>query len=109
MVKGPPDEGQGGADLIWTTRHLFAAASEALRDAIRRLESGAGDPQLSSERKKIALNFQKTLLTLLELQSNIEKRSETQLGSVGRAELDLDAARQEIARRVALLRSEIET
>lgn len=90
------------ADLLATANHIYTEAAEALGKAIREVAiPDAGDTKavlLAVREMKQAFH------TLMEERTKVEKLRKQLDGVVGNHALDLDAARDEIGRRLACLR-----
>lgn len=88
-------------DLLERTLELYRDLSVALREQITRFKGGIGDSTDATKEMDAAVRaHQKVLLTVLEIEAGLVKRSRAWAGPGG--ELDLDAARAEILARLAL-------
>ncbi|MEL6236569.1 MAG: hypothetical protein AAFR46_19405 [Pseudomonadota bacterium] len=80
--------------------------AESLAEAIQALRSQASDRAQAKEQLEVIRLHQKALQTVIDLEVGLEKRADTESAG-GSGELDLDAARDEIHRRVSGIRAEL--
>lgn len=82
--------------------------AEALAEAIGALRADAENKNGAKDRLELIRLHQKALQTVIDLEVGIEKRSGDGPGARS-GELDLDAARAEIHRRVSGIRAALDT
>jgi hypothetical protein len=98
------DESQDSRTTLRHAKLLYGMISEALAEAVQSLRAQAGDKTDAKERLELIRLHQKTLQTVIDLEVGLEKRGSESNGTVA-VELDLDAARAEIHRRISGIRS----
>ncbi|HEU0221577.1 MAG TPA: hypothetical protein VFR34_05120 [Paracoccaceae bacterium] len=91
--------------LIGHARMVYRGLSEALAEAISTLRQGEDRSADAKGRLELIKSHYKALQTVIEIEVGLGKRNKGGDGS-GAAELDLAAARDEIHRRISLLRAE---
>lgn len=99
----PERDAAAAGDVLAFTEELFRIAMSDLNGALMAIREGRYD---ASKAGKTAIrDLAQMGLQVLEERRNVEKFRKQLAGAVGaRGELDLDAARDEIGRRLALLR-----
>ncbi len=99
-----PSQGAGTAeDMLSEAQENFQRASRALSTLVRGLEDG--DTALSGDAVKVLGNLRQALNTALAERERIESREKRDAGVVNDYAIDFDAARLEIGRRLACLRT----
>ena len=95
-------EGEEAPALLVATEAYLTDAMNDLTDAIAAVRLG----QLSEAKAAIVAvrDLKQAFFALMEERSRVEKRLKQAAGDVGTGSLDLDAARDEIGRRLACLR-----
>jgi hypothetical protein len=89
-------------DLLAETEGLYREAAEELVRVVRGLRAGASpDAKGASQAVK---DLRAALQMVMEERTRVEKLRRQVAGAVGAGTLDLDAARDEIGRRLARLR-----
>lgn len=91
--------------MLETSLELYRDLSVALRGLIARLKADAGvtagaAKESGKELESALATHRKTLQTVLDLEASVGKRKQAWVD--GASELDLDAARAEIAQRLAV-------
>lgn len=95
---------EGSRTTIRHARLLYAMISEALVEALEALRAQKSDRTDAKERLELLRLHQKALQTVIDLEVGLEKRGSEGGGRVA-VELDLDAARAEIHRRISGIRA----
>jgi hypothetical protein len=107
---GPAPEGAGAAapetipdDVLGFTEELFRIAMDDLNMALQAIRQGRFD--VAKAGRTAVRDLAEMGRQVLEGRKNVDKLRKQVAGAVGaRGELDLDTARDEIGRRLALLR-----
>lgn len=95
--EGPP------VDLTAATETLY---QEAAQELVRVIEAvRAGDLDQTPAAKAAVKGVKELFLIVMEERNRVEKLRKQVAGSVGTGALDLSAARDEVGRRLALLRA----
>ena len=89
------------SDLLARAIELYRDLSLALQDKISVLKSGIGLDAIDKETEDAVKRHQKLLQSVLDIEASVGKRSKA-CGAGTAVELDLDAARAEIAARLAV-------
>ena len=99
-----PENGNGGpdTDLLRVKQHLQRAIG-VFQDMTREVEQGNFVPE--SETNKIIRALSSAVQTLYNEKQKIDGSLKKQAGIAGEYAIDFDAARREIGRRMALLRT----
>ncbi len=89
-------------DLTAATETLYQETAEELIRAILAIRAGEADqlPNAKAAVRELRIVFQ----TVMEERNRVEKLRKQVAGAVGTGTLDLHAARDEVGRRLALLR-----
>lgn len=98
-----PDGDHAPVDLTAATEELYQETAQELIRAIKAIRDGEVDqiPNAKAAVKDLRAVFQ----TVMEERTRVEKLRKQVVGDVGAGTLDLSAARDEIGRRLALLRN----
>lgn len=100
---GEPAPGGGAQDALDLTEQLFEIAVTDLNEMLRAIRDGRLDE--AREGRRAVRDLVDLSRMVLEERRNVEKLRKQVAGTVGGGEgLDLDAARDEVGRRLALLR-----
>ncbi len=97
-----PNADNTPVDLTAETENLYQEAAKELIRAINAIRDGETD-QIPSAKAAVR-DLKQIFLTVMEERNKVEKLRKQVAGSVGAGTLDLHAARDEIGRRLALLR-----
>lgn len=100
--EGPFTAGQDRTPVVDISEGLFHAFADDLEQARQRVLAGDFDRVKDSGR--LARDLRDAAALVLEERSRLDKLRKDAAGGVGGAVLDLDAARDEIGRRLACLR-----
>lgn len=95
------DEDAAAGDVLERSREMYRDLSVALSERIARLRSALGIDAECRDSLEAVKAHQRILNTVLDLEACLVKRSRSSIGGSG-VELDLDAARTEIAARLAV-------
>lgn len=98
-----PNVEQLPVDLTAATETLYREAAEELIRAIMAVR--AGDLDQTPAAKSAVKGLKDAFQTVMEERNRVEKLRKQVAGAAGTGTLDLDAARDEIGRRLALLRA----
>ncbi len=96
------DTSEAPHDLLWVAERQLERAVIRLQHVIEEVETGRFD-QLT-EAKKVTDNLTSFVRLFMDERNKVDKLRKTLAGAVGTGELDFAAARDEIGRRLALLR-----
>lgn len=96
------DKTEAPQDLLWVAERQLERAVVRLQQVIDEVESGRFD-QLT-EAKRVTDNLTGFIRLYMDERNKVDKLRKTLAGAVGAGELDFSAARDEIGRRLALLR-----
>lgn len=100
--EGPFTAGQDRTPVVDLTEGLFHAFADDLEQARQRVLAGDFDRIRDSGR--LARDLRDAAQLVLEERSRLDKLRKDAAGGAGAGALDLDAAREEIGRRLACLR-----
>jgi HAMP domain-containing protein len=89
-------------DLLWVAERQLERAVLRLQHVIDEVEAGRFD-QLA-EAKRVTDNLTSFIRLYMDERNKVDKLRKSLVGAVGACELDFSAARDEIGRRLALLR-----
>ena len=103
MTDETPPTGTRTEVLLRDAAVLYRETSEALREAADVLKANA-DPEVRRIADLVKDHW-KAMQTTLQLEIDLEKRDRERAGIVHGYALDLDAARREIGRRLACLKT----
>ena len=103
MKNLPDDLTEDDVELLKDARFLYRHLTSILTDAIAGLELNGQLVEKESEHQANVRKHHNALIQLINLEADLVKRSGKTERAFGGAELDLDAAREEISRRLAKL------
>jgi hypothetical protein len=95
--------GGAPASMLAETEELYARAARGLFRVIAEMETGEGPDGKAAQ--AAARDLRSALEMVMSERARVDKFRERAEGAVGGAALDLDAARDEIGRRLARLRA----
>jgi hypothetical protein len=98
------DDADGTSAILGHARLVYRELSDALADAIGLLRSGHEDERGAKAREALLKSHYRALQQVIAIEVRLGKRN-AEHGGTGAVELDLAAARDEIHRRLARLRS----
>ena len=91
-------------EMLSDAMFAYRAMARELRATIERLSQSVLDPDEARKRNEILKSHQRQLFQVIEMEADLARRSKTDGGDrPGSSELDLDAARDEICRRLSKL------
>ena len=96
------DKTEAPHDLLWVAERQLERAVIRLQQVIEEVEAGRFD-QLA-EAKRVTDNLTSFVRLYMDERNKVDKLRKNLVGAVGTGELDFSAARDEIGRRLALLR-----
>lgn len=96
------DPSEAPSDLLWVAQRQLERAVVKLQLVIEQVESGRFDQM--AEAKKVTDNLTSFIRLYMDERNKVDKLRKNLAGAVGTGELDFTAARDEIGRRLALLR-----
>lgn len=96
-------EDDNTAAILATAKFAYRTLADALQDAITRLKEDRENAEGAKIREAVVRSHAKQLQTIIELEVDLAKRSETVCPTHVGNKLDLDTAREEISRRLAKL------
>ena len=96
------DKTEAPQDLLWVAERQLERAVIRLQRVIEEVETGQLD-QLT-EAKRVTENLTGFIRLFMDERNKVDKLRKNLAGAVGTGELDFAAARDEIGRRLALLR-----
>jgi HAMP domain-containing protein len=96
------DKTEAPQDLLWVAERQLERAVIRLQHVIEEVEAGRFD-QLA-EAKRVTDNLTSFIRLYMDERNKVDKLRKSLAGAVGASELDFSAARDEIGRRLALLR-----
>jgi hypothetical protein len=97
-----PDDDRNPVDLCEVAEHYFHEAAQEVAQVIAEIRAGRFDEV--TEARKCIRNLKDFFALAMEERNRIDKLRKQTVRTVGAPELDLSAARDEIGRRLALLR-----
>ncbi|MDN3712278.1 permease [Paracoccus cavernae] len=97
-----PFEAETALDVVTIADDLFHACAADLTRLRRKIQAGETDE--IKESAKLVRDLRAATQLVLEERNRVDKLRKDAAGSVGAGALDLDAARDEIGRRLACLR-----
>jgi len=101
--KDQQDKDRPPVDLMAAAEGLYRDSAEELVLAVNRIK--AGDYDKVKDAAQAIRDLKTAFFLAIDERNRVEKLRKQVVGAVGTGELDLDAARNEIGRRLALLRS----
>lgn len=99
MIKNTPEGGAGSGDKLERAREVYAWVFKALQASLIKLEDGDDTVADSKTRDTLFRQHIKQLQTVFEIEGSLDEHSK----KTGAGRIDLDAARAEILKRLALL------
>jgi hypothetical protein len=97
------EKDQPPVDLMAAAEGLYRDSAEELIRAVNRIKTG--DYDKVKDAAQSIRDLKTAFFLAIDERNRVEKLRKQIVGAVGAGELDLDAARGEIGRRLALLRS----
>ena len=90
-------------EMLKDARFLYRHLTRVLTDALASIEAHGTIVAKETEHQALVKKHHNALIQLINLEADLVKRSGKTERAFGGAELDLDAAREEISRRLAKL------
>ena len=98
-----PSLGEDDGELLKDARFLYRHLTNVLSEAIVAIQANGCLVEREAEHLANVRKHYNALIQLINLEADLVKRSGKTERAIGGAELDLDAAREEISRRLAKL------
>ncbi|WP_210402068.1 hypothetical protein [Pseudotabrizicola formosa] len=102
LIATEADKTEAPEALMWVAEQQLGRAVVRLHQVMEAVEAGKFE-QLA-EAKRVADNLTGFVRLFMDERNKVDKLRKTLAGAVGTGELDFQAARDEIGRRLALLR-----
>lgn len=96
MTNDFPGNREANLKLLRAAKRQFEDVRGAMRATVKRLKAGSDDTVPTAQ----IMAFHKALQTVIDIETNLAKRSQDISGGDGACALDLDDARREIVERL---------